>query len=411
MKTPDTLKFTGKDSSIVGEGKNKILEAIYEKLKIKNHFKEFGKQDFSGNLPGFFVGSYGYPRVSAGFLSTEHYENNDEPLLWSKHEDRYDLLRIIKLRSMLVNSRFSVHVKNVNRDKSNIMEVSMASNPVDAEVHLEKKPYYSLSINRDNLPRGPSVPLKKIDITTNPKIPGFAEKIESDTDLKAVKGINALYKEGFDEHYITRVFSAGNLGFKVERKIVPTKWSITAVDDTIGKEMTKRVKDFREHDYSAMFGGYMGNYYLVLTFPGPWSYELFETYVGDGLSDPMKYESAVDFEGPFGRKSYASNTAGGYYAARLACLEYFNKVKRRGSVLLLRFITSEYWVPLGVWVVREASRKAFCSKPLIFGSEELVLKYARSFSLKRFGIDPNKIFLESKLLRQLKEQNTLSKYF
>ena len=27
----------------------------------------------------------------------------------------------------------------------------------------------------------------------------------------------------------------------------------------------------------------MGNYYLALIFPGPWSYELFETYVGTGL--------------------------------------------------------------------------------------------------------------------------------
>ncbi|MCL4406837.1 hypothetical protein M1139_01955 [Candidatus Parvarchaeota archaeon] len=51
------------------------------------------------------------------------------------------------------------------------------------------------------------------------------------------------------------------------------------------------------------------------------------------------------------------NTAGAYYAIRLAVLEKLREMKSQFSVLCIREITPEYFAPLGVWVVREGARK------------------------------------------------------
>ena len=80
------------------------------------------------------------------------------------------------------------------------------------------------------------------------------------------------------------------------------------------------------------------------------------------------------------RKKYAKETSGGYYAARLPIVEKLQNMKRKGNVLVFRFITEEYSVPLGVWVVREATRKALKDKGLCFGGKELMLEYSKEFS-------------------------------
>ena len=193
--------------------------------------------------------------------------------------------------------------------------------------------------------------------------------------------------------------------------MVPTKWSITAVDDTIGKSISlKEIPDLKEHEYAALFGGYMGNYYIALIFPGPWSFELFETYVGGGLSNSNLFESAQDYEGAIGRKDYAQNTVGGYYASRLAILEHFQRTKTKGRVLLLRFITDEYIAPLGVWVVREATRKCLNSKPIYFGSKELLLKYGEVFISRKYNLNTKVIYNKSWLLKDMKIQPRLSEF-
>jgi hypothetical protein len=200
------------------------------------------------------------------------------------------------------------------------------------------------------------------------------------------------------------VLSVGNLGTATERKLVPTRWSITAVDDIVGKQMIEEVKRYSQSDYLAFFGGYLGNYYLVLMFPHCWSYELFESIVGEQSS------FSTDYEGYDGRKEYADNTAGGYYAARHAILEKLSSIKRQSGVLALRFITNEYWAPLGVWVVREATRKSMASKPLEFGSKELMLKYAEAFVKKKFNFDISPLLRQSRLLDRIDKQRTLAAF-
>lgn len=385
---------------------------LVDRFKAMFKMKDFlGKENFVSSSQIPFVGRYGYPRINVGILNppeqgdTSHY---DAPRYWSEQD--FDLNRLVEIRSSLVNSRFNVHIKDKHRFLEISQEVGMASKPVDLEVNLNKKPKFRLNVSPVASPFGANASLKKIKVTSNPKISQRVDKVVSDTDLKADEGIMYLYKHEFDENFLSKVMSVGVLGIKKNRKLVPTRWSITATDDTIGKNLIKKVKDFPEYDYFAYFGGYLGNYYLILFFPEPWSYELFETYAPSWHSMD-KVNTASDYESYEGRKTYAVNTVGGYYAARLAILERLNKVKRQGTVLTLRFITEDYAVPLGVWVVREATRKSMSSKPIGFSSKELMLNYAKLLIKKKFNFNLDYLLEKSIVIKNLKSQTKLRNFF
>ena len=82
-------------------------------------------------------------------------------------------------------------------------------------------------------------------------------------------------------------------------------------------------------------------------------------------------------------------------------------MKRQATILALRFITDEYTTPLGVWVVREATRKSVSSKPLVFGDKNLLIEYARKFAKKRFNVDIDPILKKSLVLQKISKQRKL----
>ncbi|MBI2662338.1 hypothetical protein HYX11_02680 [Candidatus Woesearchaeota archaeon] len=389
--------------------KYKDIEQIPQ-IQLNKNFK----QDFQGSAPAPFIGRFGYPNVNIGILSpqfsgeTSHY---DSPRLWSK--GKFSISQIANMRYNLVNSRTTHNIKQLQNSRflQICQEVGMSSKPVELEVNLQKAPSLNLKQETEIIPFGPGSEIKKARITANPKIDSRIECITSDTDLKATPGILNLYKKGFEENQLNKLISVGALGLKQNRKLVPTRWSITAVDDTIGKNLIQEIKQYPQNDYQLYFGGYFGNYYLILTFSEPWSYELFETYLNRQVNPWSKngYAYSTDFEDYNGRTNYAEECAGGYYAARLPLLEKLNELKRQSSILTLRFITDEYHLPLGVWVCREAVRKSLQEKPLKFASEELMLKYAEQFIKNKFGFDLSLILAQSKLLKQ-KQQKKISDF-
>ena len=91
-------------------------------------------------------------------------------------------------------------------------------------------------------------------------------------------------------------------------------------------------------------------------------------------------------------------------------LEKLASLKRQSTVLVVRFITGEYACPLGVWVVREATRKSMASTPIGFATKELMLKYAKLLVKRKFNYNLDFILKESKLLNILKHQTKLSQF-
>ncbi len=398
--------------------KKKLLESRSQTLfKIKEIIGEFN----STSPPSVFVGSkLQYPAVNVGILSPPEQKEDawlyDAQNYWAKNE--FKLEEVINFRRSLINSRFKSNVNAITSSQSNLnkrfleisQELSMATKSVDLEMELKKKAMIRLDFDNVNMPMGPRAELKKVKLTENPKIHTRIDKVVSDTDLKSTEAISTLYKKNFDEHAISKLLSMGMFGLKKDRKLVPTRWGITATDDLIGKKLLENIRHYPQiEEYKIFFGNYFGNYYLIILFPEMLSYELFEMYLQDSAWNKASGISmATDFEDFFGRKKYASNTVGGYYAARLAVLEYLTKIKRQASVLVLRFETPEYWASMGVWVVRSAARKAMETKEENFESKNIALNYAYGKIKKHLNFDITQILKESKILN--KKQISLNKF-
>ena len=410
MRVP-CIKCKGRDPANCGRTFCPIIAKSEALFKVKD---QLNKEDFFGSSPAPFVGRFGYPEINVGILSPPEQKEDawlhDAPLHWS-HND-FNIPQIVDLRSALINSRFKAYVKERSDRLLGItQEVGMASKPVDVEVNLKKKPVFRLNTDAYMAPMGPNAQLKKIEITSNPKIHTKVDKVVSDTGLKANDGLVYLYDKGFDENFLSKLLSVGTLGYEDRRKLVPTRWCITATDDILCKSMLPEIRQYPESDYLAFFGSYLGNYYLILFFSEFWSYELFEAYLpGASWNVSSRFDYTTDYECFNGRKYYAENCVGGYYTVRLALAEKMRDMKRQASVLVLRFITGEYAVPLGVWVTREATRKTLSSKPIRFSDKTLMLTYARNLIKKKFGVDIDFMLKESLLLKELGRQKKLSAF-
>jgi len=378
--------------------------------------KSISKID-SVSPPSVFIGSkLRYPLVNIGILSPLEKDDNawvyDDSKYWA--EQNFQIEDVVKLRDSLLNSRFQSKVTDSRLNKKFVslaQQIAVASKPVDVEIELKNS--LSFKRNKDKVvtSQGMRAGLKKATITGNVKIHKKVDKVMND-EIKAAEGMKLLYKNNFDEYALSKILSVGVMGLKKNKRFVPTRWSITATDDTLGKQLLEQVRNYKWiEDYELFFGEFMGNQYVILLFPNVWSYELFELYYpGSSWNPSTEMKASTDFESFSGRKTYASNTAGGYYATRLPILKYLNQIKRQASVLAIRLETPSYWAALGVWVVRESVKKALQTE-MKFDSREELLDAAKKISKMKYDFDASGILNKSKLLIQIKEERRLGEWF
>ena len=140
------------------------------------------------------------------------------------------------------------------------------------------------------------------------------------------------------------MLSLGLLGKK--RKLVPTRWSITASDDMIGKLLKETVLDGPQvNDYYLFSGEDLGNHFEILLLPRPFSFELVEIWMARSVWAEEGFIGG-DREDAQAKKEYSS-LAGGYYAARLAVLEHLAGQGRQAGVLAVREISESLLGPPG----------------------------------------------------------------
>jgi hypothetical protein len=341
--------------------------------------------------PDIFVGRHGYPVVNAGpLIPIKENDAHQNPGSWLG----LDISEIIALRTMMVRSGTKVKVKEANSPEKILrraQEMAMSSMPVEAEVSFLKPPCGNLRFDGVISPTGPSGTVKELEITSNPIVPRKVDQFVDDTGIGAADASCELYISGIEIGHISRLLSLGLLGQK--RKLVPTRWSITATDDMIGKSLIEEILDMPIiGEYQVFSGEALGNHFEIILMPAVYSFELIEIWLPRSIWSMAVLENSdescenpkisqcssgkdcnthpgtwigADREGPRKKKRY-SNLSGGYYAARLAVLEYLSNIRRQASILVLREISGAYWAPLGVWVVREAARQVMKSPPQKF---------------------------------------------
>ncbi|MCL5976124.1 MAG: hypothetical protein M1580_00810 [Candidatus Parvarchaeota archaeon] len=380
-----------------------VKSVYYEIVKHKNEIKQIVEYVKKGDINGFtppsaLVGEYNYPNVSVGVIFTEDNKAQiyDAPKLWAANNFKVE--DVFSLRTKLINASKNFNVNNIDLEELERIRLAVISSnelSVDLKVSSVNLPKID---NKDFYQHGIKTKLEKFKINDNFKIDQRIEKIYYDKDMKAQEGIKFLYNSRIDENKISKILSVGAMG--VKRKLVPTKWSITAVDDSIGKEEIEKIKEFKKgEDYKIQTGQFLGNRFTFLFLKGPWSFELLETWNRDANNVLM---GSGDYEFYNGRKEYVKNTAGAYYAIRLAVLEKLLQLKEQYSVLVIREILPEYFVPLGVWVVREGARKALEGESISAQDMQTALMIAKSKILF-----PANLERRSKLITMLKTQTTL----
>lgn len=360
--------------------------------------------------PSVFVGRIGYPYVYAGPLVPPVHEDTslyDLPEFWfGKSIDE-----IVGFRSLLVRGKHRVHVKKFE-EAGKIMdrtrELALSVSPVDVELTLKNKPSRRLVLDDEVQPFGPSAVVRDMK-TSASRWDHQVEKAYFDSDLKAAEAVTTLYDKGVLVTKIQRAFSVGAFGLKDNRRLVPTRWSITAVDSIISKDMIEEIKTFPEvNEYRVYESRYLDNRFEILMVPGAWSYEAMEAWYPGTVWNPSGTHVVMfsDWEGFDGRTTYAS-IGGCYYAARLAVGELLVNERRQALVVVLREAHPGYIMPVGVWQVRENVRNAVRQKPLKYNTlDEALTRIANQFQ-----IPLERWIASSKLLRDVLFQRRITDYF
>jgi hypothetical protein len=359
--------------------------------------------------PSVFVGRFGYPYVQIGPLTPTFHGNTqilDQPELWfGKSIDE-----IIYFRSQLIRGMTPVNVKKPWKAGKLLMktrELALAEHYVETEMRLSKKPTKRFYLNGDVQPIGPTAPLENVDfgyIRWNQKM----EKYHYDSDLKAAPATVKLFEEGLPLSSIMRAFSMGSFGVEKNRRLVPTRWSITAVDDLLGKHLTRRIKEYPLlNNYEVYESDYIGNRFEILLVPDAWAYQAWEAWYPRTLWNPDEEQVAIvsDWEPYNGRSTYAS-MGGCYYSGKLAVLEHLEKTKHQAMVFIFRETYPDYLLPVGVWQVRENVRNAMRQEPKIY--ETLDCALARV--MRRLTIPKKKWVETGPLLKNILTQKKLTEF-
>jgi len=383
-------------------------------VKVHSYLKSvplMSSEDIEGaSPPSVFIGRIGYPNVYAGPLVPPVHEDTslfDLPERWfGKSIDE-----IVGFRSLLIRGKHRVNVHEFSgADKiiDQTRELALAEDSVDVELNLTKKPRGSIYMDDYVQPFGPSAPIRELKVG-NARFDHHVEKAYYDTDLNAIHAVRELYSRGVLVSKIQKAFSVGAFGFEKKRRLVPTRWSITAVDDIISKSLMDKVKTFPEiNEYRVYESVYLDNVFEILMIPAAWSYESMEAWYPGTTWNPSGANVLIysDAEGYSGRTTYAA-IGGCYYSARLATCELLVKERRQATVVVLREARPGYIMPIGVWQVRENVRNAMRQKPFEFKTLNDSLKFIAG----RLEIPLDQWIVQGKLLRQALFQKKISDFF
>ena len=360
--------------------------------------------------PGVFVGRFGYPKVMIGPMVPAVFGNTeflDTPEMWVGKS----IEEIIDYRYSLIRGCIKEDIHNVvkgSRLVENLQEIAMSAKPTDSTLLLSKKPTSRVSFSESSQPFGPSAPLKEFRPQGNISVDQRIEKAYYDRDLKASDAVFSLYKNGVRFSKLEKSFSVGVFGEKKRRKLVPTRWSITAVDSVLSLRLMDEIKEYETiDDYRVFTSSNLDNIYVGILTPEKWKYEWIEAWHSGTAWNRFgsKPEMIGDFEGYYGRRTYAK-PGGCYYSTRFAVSEFLSRERRQAGSINLREIHPGYILPVGVWNVRESIRNLLVSKPRSFCTFREALDYACS----NFVIPKHNWIEHSELIKQELEQRRITDF-
>ena len=372
----------------------KSIEANWREY-LSRYGNLFSSNSLSGSSPpSVFVGTYNYPKVNVGpMVPPVHGDTSilDIPERWLGKS----LEEIVNFRLSLVRGIKKISVlEPEGRFIENLQEVAMSSRPTDSDIEFHKNTVPITTIDGESAPFGPIGEIKKAKFSGS-SAQRTIENAYYDKDLKAEDAVLKLYNTGIDLSQIQKCFSIGMFGKK--RKLVPTRWSITATDDIISKSLVTEILDYQLIDCCKVFSfNHLGNMFSIILFPHRWLFEMEEAWYDEQgqIGFGSDYEDARGIDHP-------PAIAGAYFAAKLGVAEYLAKNKTQAAVLGLREIRPEYAIPVGVWQVREGIRAAMKEQPFIASSLDDGINHA----CKSMSISKLEWLAKGELFKKMKQKS------
>ena len=384
------------------KGKEAYLKKLTSSMYIPS--QDVGKELDGSTPPSVFIGSWNYPKIFAGpMIAPQHGDTGimDRPESWIPEKKSQE--EIIRYRLNLIRGKREVKVTDLGgRFSEMLRDISLSNSSIESEAQFIKAPK-GMSFSDEHTPFGPSAPLERFEIG-NARWDPDLEKVYFDGDLKAADAVEDLHQRGLPFSSIQKAFSVGAMGTKKRRRLVPTRWSITACDSTLGNRLLQKVRDYDPIDCCQVreFAS-LNNYYAVLLLPTLWQYEWMEAFLRIMGNEELLFS---DFETNGGKRGY-SRVGGCYYSCKMAVLEALAKEKCQAGAIILREAYTGY-VPLGVLNVRANVRNAMHQTPLEFEDMKAALGYVST----KLELPVKRFICQSDLLREeLKSrQTTLSSF-
>uniref|UniRef100_A0A7C3IXD8 DNA repair protein n=1 Tax=Candidatus Methanomethylicus mesodigestus TaxID=1867258 RepID=A0A7C3IXD8_9CREN len=382
-------------------------------LKAKAYIKNLGesiKKEFVGSSPpSVFVGRYGYPHVFAGPM-VPPFSGDTEVLDTPEDWIIKDVPTIVNYRYSLIRGNLKLPIDSARKGGRIIdalQELAMGVSSAETAIELSKPPREKLSFDDNSQPFGPSAPLSKFDVASV-RVDKKIENAYYDRDWRASEAIFSLYREGIPISRLQKAFSMGIFGIQNNRKLVPTRWSITAVDSLLSQKLIDRIKDYPVIDeFQVFLRCHQHNTFAAILMPKNWSFEWMEAWFPGTFWNAGGSSASIegDSEGWDGRNSYPK-IGGCYFSTRLGVVEYLDKIKRQATALVVREIMPEFPLPLGVWFVRENIRAMFSGRRMLFDDLRSSLQ-----SLKKYLAVPISLWIErSDLLKTCFLQRQMDEY-
>lgn len=415
--SPDFIPSVGgSDRCIVCKGARRLCGKDRCPLMIKYYSKQktaplMDFKDIAGSCPpAVFVGRYGYPKVDVGPLLPPVFGDTsvlDKPEMWvGKSIDE-----ITDMRFSLIRGKYRIDAtdfEKAGRVVDQIQHLALTERPVDVEACFSKKPAGRITIDDEVQPFGPSARMERMRSCSG-RFERHLERSFYDTDMKAADAVISAYRNGTLISEIQKAFSTATMGVGGSRRFVPTRWSITAVDDIIGKDLLRTTRyNNTIDDYRIYHWEELDNRWCILMMPCTWRFELIEAWYPNTTWNPSgkSIEIISDCEFYDGRKDYA-RIGGCYYASRMAVNELLIEEGRTAGAVIMREAHPGYVMPVGVWNVRENVRAALKTKPLRFDTLDKAMDFVESV----MDIKRDAWYRASGVLTDYRKQRRIEDYF
>lgn len=387
---------------------------FYEEIKAYQQTLKPTKEIVGfGSAP--IVGEKNYP-----FLATHNISNEDKKTSFFETgnlvKKSYNEILPLKAKSILGSTQKNYIKKPKARIVEELRDIYKSKTAIEMQSSFDKEITFNKILSSKVAGvMGSQNELTKLEAQENTKTSNKIEKFTAN-DIKAREAIISLYEKGVSEHQIINLLALGSFGIEINRKLVPTKWAISAYDQTIDNYLHKKIQKYSLiNQYEIYQDRDKGNDFIIILLPDTFSAEIVETWDISGFDQSeatgkwktdKKMIIEQDYVGNNNKLGYTEpNCSGGYWATKSPINRFLDQRKKQASYISIRFIDN-YEIPLGVVFVRECARKALKNCIFKSSSQKEVEDFLKQYSPRHYYH-----FKTSKLLKEQQTQKKITSFF